>query len=563
MFKMLLNTARKDQTISEQKLAGLRGKFSFIMMGVALAYIAIDSTNRIYQYLPWYIGLVCIGLLAYILNRKNYGLLSTTLLLVVANLVLFVFADSDSPLSGVFFFFIGLSLVGLILLYETNRKVAYVTSIIPLFSGILAFVTDLKVLPNPAYPDSIIVINFIVNFILGTTVSVLITDFLIRGNYASETLLKDSERFLKDTTDELMRSRERYALALKGTQSGIYEWDPETNQVFVSDSWKKLLSYHTDELEFVTLEMFLQMIHPDDRVSLSSAMADGISSVAPYQSEIRLRGKDGNFRWYLDSGIGHSDENGKLDKVVGSIIDIQDRKLAEETILMKNSQLARMNEELDRFVYSASHDLRAPLSSLMGLVHLSELSSDPEELKLYNGMMRQRIKTMEGFIKEVTDYSRNARTELIQEPIQILSLLKEICSNLASIAERKIEIKYNADPGLIIHSDPVRLKIVLNNLVSNAYKYHKSEGDNLFIQFDVLQSDSVVILRVTDNGTGIDRVHHEKIFDMFYRATTISEGSGLGLYIVKETIGKMGGTISITSEIGMGSTFTIKLPALH
>ena len=138
--------------------------------------------------------------------------------------------------------------------------------------------------------------------------------------------------------------------------------------------------------------------------------------------------------------------------MLGSLIDIDDRKRAEQEILLKNDQLAKINEELDRFVYSASHDMRAPLSSLLGLIDLSERTNQPSELKEYHRMMRDRIKVMEGFIKEVTDYSRNARLELLLDKHALAVMVNEVVDNLAySLVDKKMQISvsftmYNPRP---------------------------------------------------------------------------------------------------------------------
>jgi signal transduction histidine kinase len=247
--------------------------------------------------------------------------------------------------------------------------------------------------------------------------------------------------------------------------------------------------------------------------------------------------------------------------VLGSLIDIDDRKKAEQEILLKNDQLAKINEELDRFVYSASHDMRAPLSSLLGLIDLSERTNQPNELKEYHRMMRDRIKVMEGFIKEVTDYSRNARLELLLDKHALAVMVNEVVDNLAySLVDKKMQISVDIDPSLIISTDAGRLKIVLSNIVSNAFKYHNPSAENPFIAITASVVGHQIVISIKDNGLGIAKEHHQKIFGMFYRASEISDGSGLGLYIVKETLGKLNGTISFQSEVAVGSTFSIYLP---
>jgi signal transduction histidine kinase len=235
-------------------------------------------------------------------------------------------------------------------------------------------------------------------------------------------------------------------------------------------------------------------------------------------------------------------------------------KIAEE-ISEKNVQLAKTNEELDRFVYSASHDMRAPLSSLLGLISLSERTTDTNELKMYLELMKGRIHTMDGFIREITDYSRNSRTGLVLEDVQLSELIQATICNLSYIdINKKVRITVDPSCNRYIHSDVTRIKIILNNLLSNAYRYHNYNQENPVIQFTTSEREGFIYITVRDNGWGISEEHQNKIFDMFYRASEISEGSGLGLYIVKETVEKLGGTITVKSSQGVGSSFTFSIP---
>jgi signal transduction histidine kinase len=284
---------------------------------------------------------------------------------------------------------------------------------------------------------------------------------------------------------------------------------------------------------------------------------------ATYQSELRLKTKSGEYKWFLDSGVLKRNATGAVEMVVGSIIDIDERKKAEEEIRKKNVQLAKTNEELDRFVYSASHDMRAPLSSLLGLIHLSEKTNQPEELHLYLTMMKERIKTMEGFIREVTDYSRNTRLDITPSEIVVKPLVREIANALAySVENKKVRLLWNISDDLTTTTDASRLKVVLNNLISNAYKYHDKKKDDRYIRITGGRANGKTHIHIEDNGIGIASEHQHRIFEMFYRASEASEGSGLGLYIVKETLQKLGGEINVQSAAGEGTTFSFSIPDL-
>jgi signal transduction histidine kinase len=246
---------------------------------------------------------------------------------------------------------------------------------------------------------------------------------------------------------------------------------------------------------------------------------------------------------------------------LGQLVDITDLKKAEEALTSQNQELAKINAELDRFVYSTSHDLRAPLTSLLGLVYLVEQEQDGETIREYLEMMRTSINRMDAFINEITDYARNARTEVNIERLDIEQLIRECFQNLyhlprAASIRKEIAVQLT-EP---VRSDGRRLRIVLNNLISNAIQYHNPYQSFPFIRVEVAAEDGLYVIRISDNGKGISPEHQGRIFNMFYRASDETKGSGLGLYIVKETVEKMGGTIKVSSGVGSGSTFTIKLP---
>lgn len=237
-------------------------------------------------------------------------------------------------------------------------------------------------------------------------------------------------------------------------------------------------------------------------------------------------------------------------------------KRAEE-LDIANIELQKTNSELDRFVYSASHDLRSPLKSLLGLSDLIKediKSGNPVELEQID-MLKSSILKLDDFIEDILQYSRNARTKVAQEVIDCKEILQDITNRHKYMEEAKdIKIKIDMAQGIKFVSDKRRLSVVLNNLISNAIKYKDPSKSNPFVTVDVNCNKNHAIIRVEDNGIGIGEKDKEKIFEMFYRATKVSKGSGIGLYIVKEAIEKLDGTIHVESELGKGSTFTVTIP---
>ncbi len=230
----------------------------------------------------------------------------------------------------------------------------------------------------------------------------------------------------------------------------------------------------------------------------------------------------------------------------------------EQALIHQNQELQKTNVELDRFVYSASHDLRAPLNSISGILNLQRL--DPHSLE-YVDMIQSRVTIMDKFIRDIIDYSRNSRTEVKKEPIRLREVIDEIVDVLkVSQTNHPIRFQVEVDAELFVQADLARLRVVMNNLISNAMKYADVSKSDSYVKISATQEASKTTLVVEDNGIGIDPELQPKIFEMFFRATTVSTGSGLGLYIVKESLEKMNGSITLLSTIRKGTSFQLILP---
>ncbi len=228
----------------------------------------------------------------------------------------------------------------------------------------------------------------------------------------------------------------------------------------------------------------------------------------------------------------------------------------------RNAELRKVNGELDRFVYSASHDLRAPLASVLGLVNVARLDHG-KNFDNYLSKIETSVLKLDGFIRDIIDFSRNARVEIETEPIEFKTLINEIIDNLIYLDEKdQIRRIVKVEGEGAFYSDKKRLSIVLNNIISNAIKYYNQHASDSFIEVAVKYDQKQAVLEVKDNGIGIGKEHIGNIFKMFYRGDSKSRGSGIGLYIVKETLDKIRGKVTVQSEYGRGSIFTIVLEAL-
>jgi PAS domain S-box-containing protein len=246
------------------------------------------------------------------------------------------------------------------------------------------------------------------------------------------------------------------------------------------------------------------------------------------------------------------DSAGGPSQILLQLVDLTQRNESQEL-------LKKRSEELEKFVYSTSHDLRAPLRSILGLIFIIQQETDQAAISTYLDMIRSSVSRMDNFIKELVDISRNSRQPINKEEVNLEEVVTEIFDSLRfTPGAEKIELTLNVQQDRPFYSDSGRVKVILNNLISNAIAYHRTGQENPFIKVQANVTNKFCHIEVIDNGRGIQKEHQAKIFDMFYRASDDSRGSGLGLYIVKEAVNKLNGDIRIKSVWGEGSTFSLK-----
>lgn len=239
------------------------------------------------------------------------------------------------------------------------------------------------------------------------------------------------------------------------------------------------------------------------------------------------------------------------------------KRKANEALRTQYEELIKINSELDSFVYSVSHNLRAPLMSVLGLVNIAknEDSTRGNHFREYFKMMETSIHKLDDTLKEILDYSRNARQDLTIEQVDIN---KAITDNLERMQYMpgSLQITKNViiDEQVPFFSDRYRISVIVNNLVSNAIKYYDPSKANPFLRIFIQVNKDNVVMEFEDNGIGIPEAYLAKVFDMFFRATQNNEGAGLGLYIVQEAVYKLKGQIHIRSIVKEGTTFRIEIP---
>ena len=242
--------------------------------------------------------------------------------------------------------------------------------------------------------------------------------------------------------------------------------------------------------------------------------------------------------------------------------EITKYKNAEDLLKTQNEELTKINSELDRFVYSASHDLRAPLMSVKGLLNMIRIDPEKKNLDHYVGLIETSVNKLDNFISDIIHYSRNSRMDIVAKSIDFNDLVQESIQSLKYMEEaEQVRSIISINSKDIFYSDASRLLIIFNNIISNAVRY-RDKWKESFLKIGISADSEKAVILFEDNGVGIASEFQDKIFKMFFRASADSKGSGLGLYIVKSTIEKLNGSICLQSRLGEGTLFKIEIPNL-
>ncbi len=242
-------------------------------------------------------------------------------------------------------------------------------------------------------------------------------------------------------------------------------------------------------------------------------------------------------------------------------LDISERVAFEQNLELKNQQLAKINHQMEKFLYSTSHDLRAPLTTIMGLVNLIRMDSKDNTLVEYADKIETSTHKLDKIIHDIISFSKTTYKNIHSEKIDFESLIWKIINNhCGDESFGKIKIQVSVRGSSLFYNDSDRIEIVLDNLIRNAIQFVDVNKAHSFINITTEVTSDAVLIEIHDNGIGIAKQYFESIFNMFYKASVHSKGAGLGLYIAKEGVEQLGGNISLNSEVGFGSVFKVYIP---
>jgi len=371
----------------------------------------------------------------------------------------------------------------------------------------------------------------------------------------------------RDITTEVKHRKEiervnfRMEEISKGSSIGMWEYDLESKHTVWNDVIYDI--YDVDRTSTDLYGIWRKSLHPDDFDYVSKtieSMIQGKMKSAVMEYRI-LAGKDHDILKYVRTTvIPEKFEKSNAIKILGSTIDISATKNFENTILEKNKELVKINGELDQFVYSVSHDLRSPLLSIKGILSVMETAQNDEERNMYLSLIDKSVNRLDGTILEILDFSRNARLEVVYSEFNIRELIENIFSDLAYVTNDPVILNMDIEGTDIVEMDKSRVEILLKNLISNGIKYRRRATEGSFVKVAVRSVEDDYHIIVSDNGEGISEENKQKVFEMFYRASSASSGTGLGLYICKDIVEKMKGTLHLNSQSGVGTEISLILP---
>lgn len=247
-----------------------------------------------------------------------------------------------------------------------------------------------------------------------------------------------------------------------------------------------------------------------------------------------------------------------------TVLDVSKQTESEQALKTNNEELEKVNYQMEKFLYSTSHDLRSPITSILGILNLIRMESQEAILVDYISKIEISTLKLDKIIRDIMTFSQTTYQRASSEKVDLEAIIwKTLASHKNDPSMRNIYSEVTVTGGFPFYNDSLRLAIIFENIIRNSVQFYDSNKTRSFIQIHVTIEKTRALLEIIDNGIGIGKQHLESIFNMFYKATHLSKGAGLGLFIVKQTLEKMNGTVEAESEIGFGTVVKVVIPNDH
>jgi PAS domain S-box-containing protein len=367
--------------------------------------------------------------------------------------------------------------------------------------------------------------------------------------------------------EKLRQSEARWQYAMESCGDGLWNWDIKNNKIFISKQWKRIVGYDDHDLDPLFLQQWDKFVHPDDRDNNNRILELHLVGKTPiYRNEHRILCKNGSYKWVLVCGkVMNRDEEGNPERIIGTTIDIEQRKKYENALIESLNKEKKLNELKSRFVSKTSHEFRTPLSTMLlaaeSLDNYFEIMTKRDRAKKIK-RIKKNIDYLKKVIEKVLDLSHmdSGKVKFEPEKVDISKFIDEIIRENQAIPEIVHNIKLMIPPQPVyICIDKQMIKQVINNILSNSFKY-SPDFSAVKVELKVIKSEAII--NISDEGIGIDKKDVKEIFEPFYRGSNVSnvKGSGLGLALSKSFVRYNGGNITFSSRAGGGTTFTVTLP---
>ncbi len=323
----------------------------------------------------------------------------------------------------------------------------------------------------------------------------------------------------------------------------------------------------------LTPEQIASRIHPDDLPASFQSWQHALDTEQSLELECRILNQAGEYRWMLGRALPSRNEQGEVIQWIGTYTDIHEYRLAQERVAQaqgmlraNNEELTRVNVDLDSFIYTASHDLKGPITNIEGLLQAlaDELPVEARQRPPVNDILAMLSKSVERFqhtIGQLSDVAKLQREHgLAAVAVPLAPVVHGVALDLAPLVQAAgAQLDLDLEDQVAVHFLEKNLRSVVYNLLSNALKYRDPSRPPQ-VTLRAYPDGQYVRLAVQDNGLGIDAAGQRRLFGLFERLHDHVEGSGIGLFMVKKMVENAGGRILVASEPGVGSTFTVLLP---
>ncbi|MDR7372049.1 PAS domain-containing protein [Flavobacterium aquidurense] len=366
---------------------------------------------------------------------------------------------------------------------------------------------------------------------------------------------------LKDKEEKLRISEERFQFALDASTVGVWDWDMVTNRVFYSSLSLKILELESNDI-FDDPERWDKIVHPDDLPKYYSDIHEHFDNKVPYYENYhRVMTSSGNYKWILDRGkVIERDENGRPLRVLGTHTDVSLQKEKELELIKTMKLYSDQNSRLLNFSHIVSHNLNTQAGNIKSILDFIDADVDKQTVNEMLVHLRTVSNDLNDTISNLTQIVKTqSNINIAVVPLKLCEYIEKTIATIKGYdKEKKVTIINNVPKYLTINFNPAYLESVLLNFATNAIKYAHPDRDPVIIFDFGIEQEGYKSLKITDNGLGIDlAVHGELLFGMYKTFHKHEEARGIGLYITRNQIEAMKGTVTVESEVGVGTSFKI------